>query len=151
MNFSDRSRPLHHGGVGGGLAQWTTAAGLGAPSTMHATIVLDQPPNHAYTNLDRISGRVVVRSSKSENVNSIVVKLEGESRTRLMTPAGVNGERPRPMIEYHKILYRLQTVFPPSGIAESRITSSGKAAYGLPAGEHHYPFTFKVPTYLPTL
>lgn len=80
-----------------GLAQWA-----GAASTMNASIVLDQPGNLAYTNLDLISGRVVVRTAKSTDVDDIVVKLEGESRTRLTTPPGPNGERPKPQVEYHK-------------------------------------------------
>lgn len=88
----------------GGLSQWAGGA-HGASGSMNASIILDQPGNVAYTNLDEISGRVVVRSGKSENVNSIVVKLEGESRTRLLSPPGQNGERPKPMIEYHKVRF----------------------------------------------
>lgn len=80
------------------LSQWA-----GAGSTMNASIVLDQPGNIAYTNLDVISGRVVVRSAKSTDITNIVVKLEGESRTRLMTPPGPDGQRPKPQVEYHKV------------------------------------------------
>lgn len=73
---------------------------------MQATVVLDQGGTFSFTNLDEISGRVVVRCVKSTDVNSIVVKLEGESRTRLLSPGGgPNNERPRPQLEYHKILY----------------------------------------------
>ncbi|KAK5678646.1 hypothetical protein LTS10_009090 [Elasticomyces elasticus] len=73
---------------------------------MNAVVVLDQGGNISYTNLDEITGKVVVRCTKSSDVSSIAVKLEGESRTRLMSPTGPNGERPRPKLEYHKILAR---------------------------------------------
>lgn len=73
------------------------------PTSMQASIVFDQPGNVAFTNLDQISGRAVVRCAKSADVSSVVVKLEGESRTRLMSPVGQNGERPKPQIEYHKV------------------------------------------------
>lgn len=74
-----------------------------ASMSMQASIVLDQPGNVSFTNLDEISGRVVVRCSKSVDISSIVVKLEGESRTRLMSSEGPNGERPKPQLEYHKV------------------------------------------------
>jgi hypothetical protein len=70
---------------------------------MQASIVLDQPGNVSFTNLDVISGRVVVRCSKSVDISTIVVKLEGESRTRLMSSGGPDGERPKPQLEYHKV------------------------------------------------
>lgn len=119
-----------------GLPQWAAGA-------MNATVILDQGGNVAFTNLDEVSGRVVVRCTKSADVSSIVVKLEGESRTRLMSPGGgPNNERPRPQLEYHKILYRMQMVFPPPDVLEGR---GSKAAYTLPPGSHEYPFKFKIP------
>ena len=78
-----------------GLSQWSSG-------TMNASIVLDQPANVSFTNLDQISGRVVVRCGKSADVSSIIVKLEGESRTRLLSP-GRNGDKPRAQVEYHKV------------------------------------------------
>jgi hypothetical protein len=72
-------------------------------SSMNTTLVLDQPPNISLTNLDVVSGRVVITTVKPTDVESIIVKLEGESRTRLMSPPGLNGERPRPQMEYHKV------------------------------------------------
>ncbi|KXT01916.1 hypothetical protein AC578_2558 [Pseudocercospora eumusae] len=126
-----------------GFSQWS--GGVGHGGTMNATISLDQPGNVAYTNLDMISGRVVVRTAKAADISKIEVKLEGESRTRLLSPQGPNGERPKPMVEYHKILYRIQTVFPPTDIMESRVQASAKAAYTLPPGQHEYPFNFKIP------
>lgn len=123
----------------GNFPQWNPSL-----STMQASVILDQPGNVSFTNLDTISGRIVVRSAKSADVSSIVVKLEGESRSRLMSPPGQNGERAKPQVEYHKILYRVQTVFPPSEVQETRAHVAGKASYTLSQGQHEYPFSFKV-------
>ncbi|KAI6891002.1 hypothetical protein KC318_g14160, partial [Hortaea werneckii] len=113
---------------------------------MNTTVVLDQGGSHAYTNLDEITGRVIVRCGKSADVNSIIVKLEGESRTRLMSSGGgPNNERPKPQLEYHKILYRVQMIFPPADVLEGRSHSGSKATYTLPPGNHEYPFKFKIP------
>ena len=83
------------------LTQWTTSA-------MNASVVLDQPGNPNYTNLDTISGKVIVRCSKSVDVDQISVKLEGESRTRLLSPPGPSGEKPKPQLEYHKVCKLIQ-------------------------------------------
>ena len=72
-------------------------------NSMQASIVLDQPGNVSFTNLDQISGKVVLRCGKSINIDQILVKLEGESRTRLLSPSGPNGEKPKPQLEYHKV------------------------------------------------
>lgn len=59
---------------------------------MSVRIALDDP--HAfYTNLDFISGRVILSLASDENVSAILVKLEGESRTILMRPTGPPGQR----------------------------------------------------------
>ena len=115
---------------------------------MNATVVLSPSGPISFTNLDEILGKVVVRCPKRADVDSIVVKLEGESRTRLLSPGGgpTNNDHPRPQLEYHKILYRVQTVFPLAQVLQSRGQSSGnKATYTLPAGQHEYPFRFKIP------
>ena len=89
------------------MPQYTPSASIAPPwsasMSMQASIVLDQPGNVSFTNLDVISGRVVVRCSKSVDITTIVVKLEGESRTRLMSAGGPDGERPKPQLEYHKV------------------------------------------------
>ena len=72
-------------------------------NSMQASIVLDQPGNVSFTNLDQISGKVVMRCGKSINIDQILVKLEGESRTRLLSPTGPNGEKAKPQLEYHKV------------------------------------------------
>jgi hypothetical protein len=89
------------------MPQYHPSASIAPPwsasMSMQASIVLDQPGNVSFTNLDVISGRVVVRCSKSVDITTIVVKLEGESRTRLMSAGGPDGERPKPQLEYHKV------------------------------------------------
>ena len=89
------------------MPQYTPSASIAPPwsasMSMQASIILDQPGNVSFTNLDVISGRVVVRCSKSVDISTIVVKLEGESRTRLMSAGGPDGERPKPQLEYHKV------------------------------------------------
>jgi hypothetical protein len=89
------------------MHQYSTNSPIAPPwsagMSMQASIVLDQPGNISFTNLDEISGRVVVRCSKSVDISTIVVKLEGESRTRLMSSGGPDGERPKPQLEYHKV------------------------------------------------
>ena len=77
-----------------------------ALTNMQALIVLDQPGNVSFTNLDQISGKVVVRCGKSTDVDSIIVKLEGESRTRLLSPSGPHGEKAKPQLEHHKVVAR---------------------------------------------
>lgn len=70
---------------------------------MDASVSLDQAGNVSFTNLDEITGRILVRNARPADVTAVVVKLEGESRTRLLSPPGVNGERPKPQLEYHKV------------------------------------------------
>ena len=71
---------------------------------MNAYIVFDNPDsNVAYTNLDTVSGKVIIRCAKSVTVSSILVKLEGESRTRLMAPAAPGSQKQKPQLEYHKV------------------------------------------------
>lgn len=72
---------------------------------MNASIVLDQPGNVSFTNLDEISGKVVLRTTKDVTIDTIVVKLEGESRTRLLSPpsARKSDTGPKPQLEYHKV------------------------------------------------
>lgn len=121
--------------------------------TMSVRVQLDNP--HAfYTNLDFISGKIVLNLTSDETISAIVVKLEGESRTMLVRPPpqydqgqSRRDDRNKIAAENHKILYKLQTVFP-------TISSGGAAsgaAFTLRAGQHEYPFRFKIPYELPVL
>ena len=103
---------------------------------------LDDP--HAfYTNLDFISGRVILNLSREDDVSAILVKLEGESNTRMAIPEDprMRGDsRIQYLQENHKILYKVQQVFPSSDIAPGT-----PSAYTLRPGQHEYPFRFKFP------
>ncbi|RFN45038.1 hypothetical protein FIE12Z_10728 [Fusarium flagelliforme] len=120
---------------------------------MSIRIALNNQPEF-YTNLDFISGRVILGINRNEQIGSIVVKLEGESGTALQAPnafdpqsmnrlqAGPQRPPGSMAIENHKILYKLQQVFPDDYYASS---SNPYGAYPLQAGEHEFPFNFKLP------
>ncbi|GJN86617.1 arrestin domain-containing protein [Purpureocillium lilacinum] len=119
---------------------------------MSIRIALDNQPEF-YTNLDHVAGRIVLALNRSEQVGSIVVKLEGESVTALKVPDPYNdgtGRPPGPMpgppgsvvSENHKILYKVQQVFPDEYHSSS---SNPYGAFPLQPGEHEFPFKFKLP------
>ncbi|KAJ4267468.1 hypothetical protein NW762_003575 [Fusarium torreyae] len=120
---------------------------------MSIRIALDNQPEF-YTNLDFIEGRIILGINRSEQIGSIVVKLEGESGTALQAPSAFDPQamnrlpagpqRPPGSVatENHKILYKLQQVFPDDYYASS---SNPYGAYPLQAGEHEFPFKFKLP------
>ncbi|TAQ90922.1 hypothetical protein B7494_g818 [Chlorociboria aeruginascens] len=119
---------------------------------MSVRIQLDNPHSF-YTNLDYISGRVILSLTHDETISAIVVKLEGESGTILMRPSPRQhpelytrreqrrDQRQGIAMENHKILYRLSQVFPSSVVNAQR--SAG--AYTLGASTYEYPFRFKIP------
>lgn len=72
---------------------------------MSVTILLDKP-HTCFTNLDFISGRVILQIPYNETIAAIVVKLEGESKTRLMSyvdPLGYPSARGHSQLEIHKV------------------------------------------------
>jgi hypothetical protein len=82
-------------------------------------------------------------------VSAIMVKLEGESRTVLMRPPGAQqnlnpalmnrSQRSQGLAqENHKVLYKVSQVYP------NQNTGVGMG-YTLRAGQHEYPFRFKIP------
>ncbi|SLM35660.1 Immunoglobulin E-set [Lasallia pustulata] len=113
---------------------------------MPVRIQLDKP--HAYfTNLDYITGRVILSTVFEETISAVIVKLEGESRTRLAGDLShgadyAMSERPRTELEVHKLLYNVVSVFPSPDLQRA---SPRNAAYTLPPGQHEYPFQFKLP------
>ena len=110
---------------------------------MLVTIALDHPHEH-YTNLDVIEGRVFLRVPNPTNVSSIVVKLEGESKTRLLAP--IHPSRPdkqRPVLEVHKVLYKTQVVWP-ANMTQDDLLTNNKSGFTMNAGNFEYPFKFKV-------
>lgn len=73
---------------------------------MSASIELNAPHNHI-TNLDVITGRVVVNLPSETAIGGIQVKLEGESRTRLSGPRHPNhdSDKKRTELEVHKVRF----------------------------------------------
>ena len=72
---------------------------------MAVRILLDKQYAH-YTNLDFITGRVIFHTYSDETISAIVVKLEGESRTRLAGPRSQFNDRPekkKTELEVHKV------------------------------------------------
>lgn len=74
-------------------------------SAMSATLYIDSPHTH-FTNLDFLTGKVVVKLNSETQISGIQVKLEGESRTRLSGPRHPHHEqsdKKRTEIEVHKV------------------------------------------------
>ncbi|KKY20886.1 putative arrestin (or s-antigen) n-terminal domain protein [Phaeomoniella chlamydospora] len=104
-------------------------------------------PSATYTNLDIVTGRVILNLPAQASFSSIIVKLEGESRTRLQgirPGAYSDGQQGKPTTEteFHRLLYMTQTVFPTPEL--QRQIRSG-SSYTLPPGQYEYPFQFKIP------
>ncbi|KAI1439246.1 hypothetical protein GGR50DRAFT_10250 [Xylaria sp. CBS 124048] len=104
---------------------------------MSIRIALDAPPEF-YTNLDFISGRVILALQRPESIGNIIIKLEGESRTALsVAPESERRDHrglPNVVTENHKILYRIFQVYPDDAISLS-----------FQPGVHEFKFNFKVP------
>lgn len=104
---------------------------------MSATIYLDKQHAH-FTNLDSLTGKVVLVLHSEASISGIQVKLEGESRTRLPD----NSERKRTEAEIHKILYKVVNVFPTPDLCQ---TGPGPSSWTFASGAYEYPFQFKIP------
>lgn len=73
---------------------------------MSVHVQFDQPQSRCYTNLDFISGRVILVLPSDASISAVTVKLEGESRTRLAVPKFPGNERSdkkRTELEVHKV------------------------------------------------
>ncbi|KIW43909.1 uncharacterized protein PV06_04960 [Exophiala oligosperma] len=111
---------------------------------MSVHIQFDQPESRCYTNLDFVTGRVVLVLPYDAAITAVTVKLEGESRTRLSGPKFPGNERSdkrRYELEAHKLLYKVLTVFPTPELQDK----STPSAYTLLSGQYVYPFSFKFP------
>ncbi|KAJ6789409.1 hypothetical protein PWT90_03639 [Aphanocladium album] len=114
-------------------------------------ITLDNQPEF-FTNLDIISGQVILHLNRLEQIGGIVVKLEGESNTSLAAPSpfengrdnrdGYSTSNAAMNSESHKILYKVQQVFPDEYHSS---TNNPFGSYPLQPGQHQFPFKFKVP------
>ena len=112
---------------------------------MSVRIQFDKPNEWPFTNLDWVSGKIVLTLPSDASISAITVKLEGESRTRLAGPKSPYSDRQdkrRTELEHHKLLYKVQTVFPAPEIREK---SSAATNYTLVAGTYEYPFKIKFP------
>lgn len=73
---------------------------------MSVRIQIDQTNTH-FTNLDFLTGKVIVHLVADAAISAVTVKLEGESHTRLSGPKlGYNADRPdkrRTELEWHKV------------------------------------------------
>jgi hypothetical protein len=108
---------------------------------MNVTIALQHPHEH-YTNLDVIHGKAFLRVPNPTNISSIIVKLEGESKTRLLAPIHPNRpDKQRPVLEVHKFLYKTQILWPANTRPED---VNPKASFTINSGNYEYPFQFKV-------
>ncbi|EER25763.1 hypothetical protein CPC735_042070 [Coccidioides posadasii C735 delta SOWgp] len=111
---------------------------------MSVQIFLDKPHAH-FTNLDFITGKAVLTLTSDTPITLIAVKLEGESRTRLIAPKYPHSERSdkkRTEVESHKLLYKVATLFP---TAELHPLATPSTYYTLSPGIYEYPFRFKFP------
>ena len=109
---------------------------------MLVSISLDNAYEH-FTNLDIVQGKVFLRVPNPTHISSIVVKLEGESKTRLLAP--MHPSRPdkqKPVLEVHKVLYRTQILWP-NNIRPEDLASNPKASFPIEAGQFSYAFQFK--------
>ena len=71
---------------------------------MSVQLQLDRPHAH-FTNLDVVTGKVILKLVADETVSSIVVKLEGESKSRLAGPRITysDARTRKPEVEVHKV------------------------------------------------
>lgn len=65
-------------------------------------VQLDQHHTH-FTNLDIITGKVILSLFSDEAISQIVVKLEGESMSRLAVPQIDNNNKRKVETEVHKV------------------------------------------------
>ncbi|KAL2824776.1 hypothetical protein BDW59DRAFT_82494 [Aspergillus cavernicola] len=108
-------------------------------------INLDRPHTH-FTNLDFITGKVVLTLQSEAAVAGIQVKLEAESRTRLSGPRYPHNEhsdKKRTELEVHKLLYKVADLFPDQALVNNQANPT--TAYTFAAGTYKYPFRFKFP------
>lgn len=122
---------------------------------MPVSIFLDVKRPH-FTNLDLITGKVIVHLRSETDIAGIQVKLEGESRTRLQEDTD---KRRTTEVELHKVryleggkgpkdggspvqlLYKVEDVFPTPGVFQR---SAGPSSYTFAPGDYEFPFQFKV-------
>lgn len=111
---------------------------------MSVRVHIDKPHGHIYTSLDWVTGRVIVFLPNDTTITAITVKLQGETRTKLEgAPRSDTDQKKKVLLELHKVLYRVDTLFPEPGLVD---VGNGKACqYTLSRGQYEYPFAFQLP------
>lgn len=117
---------------------------------MSVRVQLDLPHGDIYTNLDFVSGRVLLTLPTDTTISAITVKLEGESKTRLegtrSVPGAYDREKSKTLLEVHKLLYKVETVFPGPELRQPTLYNTNRTSqYTLLRGQYEYPFKFKIP------
>lgn len=113
---------------------------------MSVSISLDRPHTH-FTNLDFLTGKVILQLPSEATIGGIQVKLEGESRTRLSGPKHPHhdqSDKRRTELEVHKLLYKVLTLFPTPAVFNAEKPTT---VYTFAAGTYEYPFQFKVASF----
>lgn len=117
---------------------------------MSVRVQLDLPQGEIYTNLDFVTGRVLLTLPTDTTISAITAKLEGESKTRLEgtrpVPGAYDREKSKTLLEVHKLLYKVETVFPSAELRQPTLyTTNRTSQYTLLRGQYEYPFKFKIP------
>ncbi|TGZ77662.1 hypothetical protein EX30DRAFT_356280 [Ascodesmis nigricans] len=112
---------------------------------MSVRVELDQQ-HGVFTCLDWVTGKVFMNLPTEETISAITVKMEGIVRTRLDPPV-IEGTGPemkrdkrRTETEIHRVLYLVQTVWPPEHLREN-----AEKGFTLKPGEYEYPFRIRIP------
>ncbi|CCG82691.1 Arrestin [Taphrina deformans PYCC 5710] len=95
-----------------------------------------------FTNFDIVQGTVELHLNSSESVSSVVVKIEGISKSLCYTEPGSGKTRSKtPVQELHKVLYLTEPVFPDDQLRKTSTANS----FTLPPGKHSWAFKFQIP------
>ncbi|GME23989.1 putative arrestin domain-containing protein [Neofusicoccum parvum] len=111
---------------------------------MDIQIVLD-PHSQVITTGDTITGRVLLDVRKRSNITAIDVKLRGYIRTSLLSENDMDTDTFKPYHDKHEFLRLSQTLLPPPQARKGFWGSS----MALSAGQHDFPFEFKVKSSFP--
>ncbi|KAK9452040.1 uncharacterized protein V1518DRAFT_410216 [Limtongia smithiae] len=111
-------------------------------------IDLDRRHGDTFTNLDIVRGQVNLRLQSEETIVTIQIKMEGITESMVqVTTADAKRERTSRGVarETHKILYLVNTVFPPEDIQNVNGAKISTKGYTLKPGQYFYPFEFRIP------
>jgi len=107
---------------------------------MSVHIQFDQPESRCYTNLDFVTGRVVLVLPYDAAITAVTVKLEGESRTRLSGPKFPGNERSdkrRYELEAHKVRNKGFRIVPALTSTTAFVQSSYRFSHARATRQEH--------------